>query len=113
MGLIIFTRAKCFPYLEMPSLIAITELQKKSFADCKFPQQWKTAKGRCIHKQGSQIDCENYLPISMLSLVCQQLDAFLEHHNLPSNSQWSFRKGRSTEKHSYALKQGNSIGIIF
>jgi len=25
-------------------------IAKKSFADCKFPRQWKTAKVRCIHK---------------------------------------------------------------
>jgi len=79
-------------------------IAKKSFADCKFPQQWKTAKVRCIHKKGSHLDCGNYRPISLLnqpskllqSLVCKQLDAFLEHHNLLNNSIWGFRKGRST-----------------
>ena len=104
-------------------------IAKKSFADCKFPQQWKTAKVRCIHKKGSQLDCGNYRPISLLSqpskllesLVCQQLDAFLEHHNLLNGSQWGFRKGRSTEllllhmteKWRFALNQGKSIGVIF
>ena len=55
------------------------------------------------------------------SLVCKQLDAFLEHHNLLNNSQSGFRKGRSTEllllhvteKWRYALNQRKSIGIIF
>ena len=104
-------------------------IARKSFADCKFPQQWKTAKVRCIHKKGSQLDCGNYRPISLLSqpskllesLVCKQLDAFLEQHSLINSAQWGFRKGRSTEllllhmteRWRHALNQGQSIGVIF
>ena len=104
-------------------------IARKSFADCKFPQQWKTAKVRCIHKKGSQLDCGNYRPISLLSqpskllesLVCKQLDAFLEQHSLINSAQWGFRKGRSTEllllhmteRWRHALNQGQCIGVIF
>ena len=41
-------------------------IARKSFADCKFPQQWKTAQVKCIHKKDSQLDCGNYHPMSGL-----------------------------------------------
>ena len=80
-------------------------MARKRFADGKFPQPWTTAQVKCTHKKGSQLDCDNYSPIPLLSQpskllespVCKQLDFFLEHYNLLNNSQWSFRKGTSTE----------------
>lgn len=79
-------------------------MAREGFADRKFPQQWITAQVKCTHKEGSQLDCDNYRPISLLSqpskllesLVCKQLDFFLEHYNLLHNSRWSFTKGTST-----------------
>ena len=103
-------------------------IARKNFADWKFPQQWKTAQVKCIHKKDSQFDCGNYRPISLLSqpskllesLVCKQMDFFPEHNNLFSNSQRGFRKGRSTEllllhmpeKWTFALNQKKSVGVI-
>ena len=104
-------------------------IAKKSFDDCMFPSQWKTAQVHCIHKKGSTQDCGNYRPISLLnipsklleSIACFQLDSFLNQHNLITASQWGFRKSRSsellllsmTEKWRLALDERKSIGIIF
>ena len=77
-------------------------LAKKSFDDCMFPSQWKTAEVHCIHKKGSTLDCGNYRPLSLLnipsklleSIACFQRDSFLNQHNLVTASQWGFRKDR-------------------
>lgn len=77
---------------------------KKSFDDCMFPSQWKTAQVHYIHKR-EVLETGNYCPISLLSIpgklqegiACFHLDSFLNHHNLITDSQWGFRKGRSFE----------------
>lgn len=63
-------------------------IAKKSFDDCMFPSQWKTAEVHCIHNKGSIQDCRNYRTISLLniasklleSIACFQLDYFLNQH---------------------------------
>ena len=104
-------------------------IAKKSFDDCMFPSQWKTAQVLCIHTKGSTQDSGNYRPISLLnipiklleSIACSEPDSFLNQHNLVTDSQRGFRKGRSskllllgmTEKWRLALDEVKSIGIIF
>ena len=104
-------------------------IAKKSFDDCMFPSQWKTAQFLCIHTKGSTQYSGNYRPISLLtipsklleSIACSQPDSFLNQHNLVTDSQRGFRKGRSsellllgmTEKWRLALDEVKSIGIIF
>ena len=104
-------------------------IAKKSFDDCTFPSQWKTAQVLCIHTKGSTQDSGNYRPTSLLhipsklleSIACSQADSFLNQHNLVIDSQRGFRKGRSsellllgmTEKWRLALDEVKSIGIIF
>ena len=77
----------------------------KSLKNSRFQSQWKLADMAAIFKKGSQLDPANYRPLSMLSLpgkllesqFCRILDEHLQTHNLYSNNQWGFRKGRSTE----------------
>ena len=80
-------------------------------------------------KKGSQLDPANYRPLSMLSLpgkvlesqFCRVLDEHLQTHNLYSNNQWGFRKGRSTEtllismteRWRAALDDNKIVGAIF
>lgn len=93
------------------------------------PTQWKTARVRCSPKKGSTLECGNYRPISVLSIlgkllestVCKQIDNHLNDNNLIGNSQWGFRKGKSTEqlmlnmteKWKQALDNGKVIVVQF
>ena len=104
-------------------------LAQRSILECKLPSQWKQAQVKCLHKKGNTLDCENYRPISLLSIpgkllenvVSQQLDNFLYSNNLISLNQWGFRKGSSpellllsvTERWRLALDESNIIGVVF
>ena len=82
-------------------------IAKKSFDDCMFPSQWKTAQVHCafLFIKREVLKTVNYRPISLLSIPSKllesitrfHLDSFLNHHNLITDSQWGFRKGRSSE----------------
>ena len=101
----------------------------KSLKNSRFPSQWKLARVAAIFKKGSQLDPANYRPLSMLSLpgkllesqFCRVLDEHLQTHNLYSNNQWGFRKGRSTEtllismteRWRAALDDNKIVGAIF
>ncbi|RMX61521.1 hypothetical protein pdam_00003588 [Pocillopora damicornis] len=39
----------------------------------------------------------SYFTSEYTSIACFHLDSFLNHHNLITDSQWGFRKGRSSE----------------
>ena len=102
---------------------------KKSVEAVSFPEIWKTAKVTCLHKKGSKKDCNNYRPISLLSIsskvvecfICTMLNSHLENNNLLSPNQWGFRKKSSTEdlllhmieKWHLALDNGKSIAVLF
>ena len=57
----------------------------KSFETGKFPSTWKRAKLRSTFKKGSQVERENYRPLSLLSIpgkilegqICLNLDSHL------------------------------------
>ena len=101
----------------------------KSLKNSKFQSKWKLARVAAIFKKGSQLDPANYRPLSMLSLpgkllesqFCRALDEHLQTHNLYSNNQWGFRKGRSTEtllismteRWRAALDDNKIVGAIF
>jgi hypothetical protein len=70
-----------------------------------FPDKLKTAKVIPIHKKDDPQECNNYRPISILpaiskvyeKLLLQQLNHYFESNNLHFQSQYGFRKHRSTE----------------
>ena len=69
-----------------PIIDSLMTVFKKSIDTLKIPSIWKKAKVKCLHKKGSKLDCENYRPISLLSIpsklmkriVCSNLDNHLE-----------------------------------
>jgi hypothetical protein len=76
-----------------------------SFKTGCFPSALKIAKVVPIYKGGNQTLLVNYRPISILSAVSKLLErimynrmiSFSDKNNLISNSQYGFRKGRSTQ----------------
>eukprot|EP00794_Sanderia_malayensis_P004136 gene4136-4689_t len=78
----------------------------KSFEDSKFPQAWKIAKLKSAFKKGSNVERENYRPLSLLSVpskiqegqICKTVDRHLDLHGATTPYQWGFKKGKSTEE---------------
>ena len=77
----------------------------KIWIEDSFPEIWREALIVAIKKPGkSSLNPENYRPISLLSCLCKifekmvnrRLMWWLEDNNLFSDSQFGFRKNRST-----------------
>ena len=86
----------------MPFLLTIINT---SIATNKFPSQWKHAEVCTIHKKGNTTDPSNFRPISLLSTlskilekeIANQLQTYLESHNLLNKYQYAYRRHTSTE----------------
>ena len=82
----------------------LTFLFNFSIREAIFPDKWKNALVIPIPKTGNSRKAENYRPISLLplpgffleKLIHTQLSFYLEENELLSNSQFGFRKQRST-----------------
>ena len=80
-------------------------LINKSLENGVYPSKVKLAKVIPIYKSDDESDPSNYRPISLLSvfdrffenMMYYHLKSFLEQHNILHNSQYGFRKKRSTE----------------
>lgn len=91
-----------------PQNCGLYEVIKGSINSVKYPSSWKTGKVKCLFKKGSKQDCDNYRPVTLLSIpskifenmLSAQIDNHLNQFNLISEHQWGFRPNRSTE---YAL----------
>ena len=86
------------------SLTYLTHIYNCSLLSGIFPDGWKLARVSPVYKSGDKQECENYRPISVLSvaakifekLVCGQLDCYLKKENILTKFQSGFRKGHST-----------------
>ena len=97
--------AKDLHVIGEPALDGLRHLFQRSIDTLQLPTAWKKARVSCIYKnKGAKSDCENYRPVSILSIpskimesiVCKNIDNHLEQHALIYNRQWGFRKNHST-----------------
>ena len=78
---------------------------QKSIHSNHYHGPWKKARVSTAFKKGAQSEISHYRPLSMLSSpgklfesqTCKIIDDHLDAHELLSDKQWGFRKGRSTE----------------
>jgi len=50
---------------------------KSCLTNGKFPSQWKIAKVSCLFKKGAKTECDNYRPISLLSIPSKVLEGMI------------------------------------
>ena len=82
----------------------LTHICNLSFLTGTFPQKMKTARVIPIYKSGDKHTFTNYRPVSLLpqfskileKLFTVRLESFIEYHQLLTDSQYGFRKNRST-----------------
>ena len=108
---------------------SLTEIFNKSIEFGIFPDDFKTACISPIHKGDSKLECSNYRPISIISVVAKvfeklissQFIGYLETNHLLSDSQSGFRKKsstttsivRNTNQWYINMDKGLLNGIIF
>ena len=94
-----------------------------------LPQDWKTANITAIHKKGNKTTAGNYRPVSLTSIVCKVMETLVREslmshmmeHNMLSDKQFGFIKGRSTvlqllqvmDQWTAALDAGDAVDVIF
>ena len=84
--------------------LPLTDIFHKSLSSGVIPDDWKKANITCIFKKGNKQDPGNYRPVSLTSVVCKLLERtvreeivnHLSVNKLLSDSQFGFRKNRST-----------------
>lgn len=83
----------------------IKHLCNCSFISGTFPEKMKIARVVPIYKSGDKTLPKNYRPVSILpvfskvleKLACNRLETFCNENNILCNSQFGFRKNRTTE----------------
>lgn len=83
----------------------LTHLFNLSLSQGIFPQKMQIAKVSILYKSGDKNDLSNYRPVSVLpifskgleKLIHFRLNQFCENFSVVTDSQFGFRKGRSTE----------------
>ena len=107
----------------------LTLIFNKSLQTGSVPEDWRTANVSPIYKKGKRNSPENYRPISLTSQICKLFEHIvredivhhLESHQLISDTQHGFRKGRSCltnllvflDEVSSNMDNGNCIDAIY
>ena len=107
----------------------LTYIYNCSISTAILADDWKTARVSPVFKAGSKEDCDNYRPISILSIVAKifekliygQLNKYLIDQNILAKHQSGFRDGHSTLTSSISatnswllnIDSGMINGVIF
>ena len=107
----------------------LTELFNLSMSKGKVPARWKEAYVTPIYKKGDKRKPNNYRPVSLTSTSCKMMESFIrdvivdhmDRHELYTDNQYGFRKGRScntqlldvSEDWYKELDSGRSIDCIY
>lgn len=107
---------------------SLTYICNLSIRSSSFPEKWKEAKVKPLHKGGSSNDLINFRPVSILPVLSklfekhahESLMNFLEKYKLLHNTQSGFRPNHScetalihmVEKWLKALDKGDLVGVI-
>ncbi len=84
--------------------LPLAKIFSESIKLAEIPSEWKIARVSAIHKKGDKKLASNYRPISITSIICRVMETmirdhittYLQNHNLLSDFQFGFIKGRST-----------------
>ena len=109
--------------------VPICDIFNKSFSQGKLPEDWKSARVTPLFKQGDRDDVNNYRPISVIPVVVkvlerivyEQLNAYLEEHDILCKHQSGFRAIHSTvtalleatDSWAYNIDIGKINAVIF
>ena len=107
----------------------LTILFKKSINTGKLPNGWKKAHVTPIHKKDSKHNPGNYRAVCLTVLVCKVLESIvkdftmghLTKHNLISEHQHGFLKGRTTDTNLietldywiHMLNEGENLDVVY
>ena len=83
--------------------LPLAVLYEKCMKEKKIPKEWRDLIVVPIYKGGSKFVPKNYRPVNLTLIIAKvmemiagdEIDVFAQLHNLISNSQHGFRKGRS------------------
>ena len=108
---------------------SLTYICNLSIKTSTFPDKWKEAKVKPLHKAGPTNDMNNFRPISILPTLSKIIEKhahdsllnFLESHKLLHNTQSGFRPNHScetalvhmTDMWLQALDRSDMVGVIF
>ena len=84
--------------------VPLTWIINKSIVDKKYPEYWKEAIVKPLHKKGAKNDLKNYRPVSLLcvsgmileAVVKEQLQDYLELTGKLGSFQFGYRRNKST-----------------
>ena len=89
----------------------LLEIMNKTWKNKNIPKDWEIGIIVPIHKKGDTKDCNNYRGLTLLSTVLKIYERILENrlqkqidHTI-SDAQSGFRKGRSTQDHTFTIQE--------
>ena len=102
---------KIIKHIKHAIITPLVHLCNQSFSQGKIPNELKIAKVIPIYKKGDKGNFANYRPISILpafskifeKLAYNRIINFLDKHDILSDNQYGFRKGRSTDTAIHVL----------